>query len=416
MANDKPIINKQLTTKKMKLTLPRKQFLSALKVSAQGVQAKNLLPIMECLKFDLSANSDILTITGGNEEMYIVNTCQMAEPSTSDYSMCINAKDIVDAVSSIDDDEITLSTNDEEGVVEIQYKRGKLSYPFFSSDEYSVMPVGESDSKVSISEEVLAHLINKTIKFIGNSSLYPQTHGVYFNVGGYADGIVECASTNAKSMACKVSVSDIDTSGCLDRSVFILPLKTCQSVIKILPSNPAADKMVDISFSEKNITVSISGAATTGIVSIFSRSIEGIFPNYNGVIPKNNPIVIEMPKQDFVSAIDRVGKSLSKEYSVIEMKLSLSGIIPMVTFIADDRCTKTSGTESLDCVLCEGSSQKDMSIGLNKDYIKMVVSNISTSNVRMSFSAFNRPLRIDGYDGDEGIAIALMPYVTAGIQ
>lgn len=394
----------------MKLTLPRKQFLSALKVSAQGVQAKNILPIMECLKFDLPANSNILTITGGNEEMYIVNTCQMAEPSTSDYSMCINAKDIVDAVSSIDDDEITLSTNDEEGVVEIQYKRGKLSYPFFSSDEYSVMPVGESDSKVSISEEVLAHLINKTIKFVANDPLRPVMNGINFNIGGEGDGILVGVGTNGSSL-CKVSVSNINTDECKERQSFILPDKTCQVVLKTIPSNPSPDKMVDISFSEKNIAIEIGSVGGIGGVYIFSRCIEGRYPNYNSVIPKNNTIKIELCKSDFISAISRVSKSLNKDVRLISMNLSLSAIVPEITIAGSNLDFNTSGEESLDCIVEDDSARENMCIGLHKDHIGVAIANASTPNIKMSLLSPTRSILIEGYDGDEGVTILIQPMI-----
>lgn len=393
----------------MIIKLNRKQFLSALKISAQAVNPKNLLPIMECLKFDLTVNSDILTITGSNEELRIINSFQMNEPSDGEYSICINSKDLVDAVSSIDDEEITISTNDEMEVVEVQYKRGKLSYPFFSSDEYSIMPISDMDSTVSISEEVLSHLINKNIKFIGNDALRPTINGINFNIGGEGDNIVVCVATDGQKL-CKVSVSDIDTSGCGETNSFILPNKACQVVSKSISTNPS-EKMVNISFSEKNIKIKIGQQGGIGGISIISRCIEGKFPNYNSVIPKNNATKIELPKSDFISAIGRVSKSLPINVNLLKMNLLLSGIVPEVIISGEDLDSNKEGKESIDCIIHDDSMRENMVIGLHKDHIGTAISNASTPNVKMSFGTNVTPMLIEGYDGDEGITMLIMPFM-----
>ena len=204
---------------------------------------------------------------------------------------------------------------------------------------------------------VLLGGINRTVFSTADDELRPVMNGIYFDIT--TEDITMVATDGHKLVRCKT----LSAKGS-ERAAFILPKKPAGLMKNLLPKEQGN---VVIEFDDRNAVFTLEQ------YRMVCRLIEGRYPNYNSVIPQNNPYRVTVERALLVGALRRVSIFSSQSSSLIKLKLQENQMV----ISAQDIDFSTSAEETLICQY----SGNPMSIGFNSTFLIDILNNIVASEV-----------------------------------
>jgi DNA polymerase-3 subunit beta len=246
----------------------------------------------------------------------------------------------------------------------------------------------EDTTFIELSSSVLANAINKTIFATGNDELRLVLSGVFCEL---SPDDVTFVATDAHKL---VRYKRMDTKS--DNSVsFILPKKPLNLLKNILASQNIP---VKVEYNRTNAFFSFQK------INLICRLIDGKYPNYDAVIPTDNPNKLTIDRQLLLNSIKRV--SIFANQSTHQIRFKLSG--QELVLSAEDLDFSNDAKERLTCSY-EGD---DLEIGFNSKFLLEMLNNTDTDEVRLEMSAPNRAgilLPVNNENKDEDILMLVMP-------
>lgn len=351
-----------------------------------GVLANNSsLPILEDFLFEVGEGQIKIVASDLDNTISTIIQAEASEPGR----VAIPAKMLLDSLKSFPDQPLTFLINEENFGIEIASGYGKYKLTGHDPDEFPRLPELDDASSFDVDASILFSGINKTIFATGNDDLRPVMSGVFMQVG--PDHMTMVATDSHRLV--RYRRNDVKAS---EDASFILPKKPLNLLKNLLGYH---DGMVGIRFNTKNASF------TFDQIILVCRLIEGRYPNYEAVIPKENPYRLSMSRQDLMSSIRRVAIFSSR--STNQVKLSIHGSELQLT--AEDPDYSNSASERLTCQY-EG---EDMDIAFNSKFINEMLSNLETDRVHLNMSAPNRAGILlpdsETSDSEEDLLMLVMP-------
>jgi DNA polymerase III subunit beta len=351
-----------------------------------GVLANNSsLPILEDFLFEIEEGQIKVFASDLDNTISTIMKAEASEPGR----IAIPAKMLLDSLKSFPDQPLTFLINDENFGIEISSGYGKYKLTGHDPEEFPRLPEIEDASSFEVDSSTLFSGINKTIFATGNDDLRPVMSGVFMQVG--TDHMTMVATDSHRLV--RYRRNDVKAS---EDASFILPKKPLNMLKNLLGY---FDGNVGIKFNAKNASFTFDN------IILICRLIEGRYPNYEAVIPKENPFELTMSRQDLMNSIRRVAIFSSK--STNQVKLSIHGSELQLT--AEDPDYANSAAERLTCQY-EG---EDMDIAFNSKFISEMLSNLETDRIHLHMSAPNRAGILlpdqDNSDKDEDLLMLVMP-------
>jgi DNA polymerase-3 subunit beta len=369
----------------MKFIVSSSLLLKNLQALSGVLNPSNTLPILDDFLFELK--DETLQITASDLETTMTVTVPLTM-SEEPGIITIPAKILLDTLKTFTDIPVTFTINVENMGVEISAGEGKYKLSGHKSDEYPQTPLLENATSLSINSSILVSAFNKTIFATGNDELRPVMSGVFCEltpddiifVATDAHKLVRYRRTDAKS---ENSVS------------FILPKKPLNQLKNILSGD---DFPVKIEYDQTNALFEFEN------VTLICRLIDGKYPNYEAVIPTENPNVLITNRSILLNTIKRIAIFANQSTHQVRFKISGQELI----LSSEDIDFSNEATERLSCNY-EG---EDMEIGFNSRFFLEMLSNIDNEDVRIEMSAPNRAgliLPVDNENKDEDILMLVMP-------
>ncbi|MBO5185571.1 MAG: DNA polymerase III subunit beta [Prevotella sp.] len=280
----------------MKFTLSSTALSSKLIALSRVINSKNSLPILSDFVFEIEDN--ILYLTASDSENMMKTTMELIE-SDGNGSFAVGNHDLLEAVKGFSEQPITFEVNQQENIARISYQNGMFSLPVESADEFpKAQEISGDAHTITIANNLLADNINRSLFAMAQDELRPVMNGIYFDLKSDCLSIV--ASDGHKLVRNNVLSIKSDTP-----ASFIMPKKPA-TLLKNLLGKDGGD--VTIRFDERNAEINYGD----GIV--ICRLTEGRYPNYNSVIPQNNPNQLTVDRVSLLSALRRV-QPFSNGYS-----------------------------------------------------------------------------------------------------
>jgi len=349
------------------------------------INASNTLPILDDFLFELKDNA--LTITSSDLETTMSVTIDI-ENAGEPGSIAIPAKILFDTLKTFADIPVSFSINEESLMVELSAGEGKYKLSGHKSDEYPRTPSLEDTTFIDLSSSVLANAINKTIFATGNDELRLVLSGVFCEL---SPDDVTFVATDAHKL---VRYKRLDTKSANSVS-FILPKKPLNLLKNILGSQ---DIPVKVEYNRTNAFFSFQK------INLICRLIDGKYPNYDAVIPTDNPNKLTIDRQLLLNTIRRVSIFANQSTHQIRFKLSGQELI----LSAEDLDFSNEAKERLAC----SYDGDDLEIGFNSKFLMEMLNNTDTDEVRLEMSAPNRAgilLPVNNENKDEDILMLVMP-------
>ena len=369
----------------MRFTLSSTALSSKLIALSRVINTKSSLPILSDFVFEVDGNT--LRLTASDSENMMKTSVELNE-SDDNGTFAIGSHYLLEAVKGFSEQPITFEVNREENLAKIIYQNGQFSLPIEDADEFpQALQVGDGANVITIASGMLADNINRSVFATGDDPLRPVMNGIYFDLTQECLTIV--ASDGRKLVRNKVLTvaSEVPAS-------FILPKKPTL-LLKNLLGKDGGD--VTIKFDDHNAEISFDDCV------IACRLIEGRYPNYNSVIPQNNPHRAIIDRALFISALRRVSVFSSQSSSLIKLSLSEN----QMKISAQDIDFSTSAEETIACQY----GGNPMSIGFKSSFLIDILNNISAQNIIIELADPSRAGVIvpEEQEEDEDLLMLLMP-------
>ena len=343
----------------MKFIVSSTGLFSRLQAISRVINSKNSLPILDCFLLELTDGT--LSITASDSETTLSTFIETNENDT-DGRFAVNSKTILDALKEIPEQPLTFEVSESMEII-VKYQNGKYSLMGQNADEYPQSAnLGSNAVHVGLGVDVLMNGINRSLFATADDELRPVMNGIYFDIT--TEDITFVASDGHKLVRNKSYKARGN-----EKAAFILPKKPATLLKNLLPKETGD---VQIDFDDRNAMFTLENYNMT------CRLIEGRYPNYNSVIPQNNPHRATIDRAAFVSGLKRVSVFSSAASSLIKLGLDMNTI----QISGQDIDFSTSAEETL---MCQYEGNK-MSIGFKSTFLIDILNNISSQEVVMELA------------------------------
>ena len=369
----------------MKFVVSSTALLSHLQAISKVINSKNTLPILDCFLLDLEGNK--LSLTAADSETRLTTSVEVSD-TEGKGKLAINARNLLDPLKELPEQPLTFDINDENLEIFIYFHNGKYNFIGQNGDDYpQPKELKESAVSLDIDPLVLYTGINRSIFASADDELRPVMNGIYFDIT--TEDLTFVASDGHKLVREKTLTAKGN-----ERASFILPKKPANLLRAILPKE---SETVEIKFDENNAYIKMSG------YTMICRFIEGRYPNYNSVIPQENPNKVTLDRLAFLNALKRVSVFSNQASNLVKLQLTEQSIV----ISAQDIDFSTAAEETISCQYA-GTA---MNIGFKSNFLIEILNNIPSTEISFELSDPSRAGLILPSENEENgdLLMLLMP-------
>lgn len=373
----------------MKFIVSSGELQKALQTVSGVISTSQSRPILENYLFEVEENS--LHITASDGETTLVTTLEVKSDETG--RLAVPAKTFQDFVKTFGEQPFTLSVKQAEdgngSILEILDEKDNFAVALDNAEDYPELPEFDASQSVTIPAGVLSEALSNTLFATSSDSLRPVMTGVLFQFGENETNFV---STDSHRLVVYKRTDLVAES-----MEFIMPKRPLSIFKNILA---ATEQDVLIEFSENMAKFSFGNNVWV------CRLIDGKYPNYSAVIPKENPNVLTINRNLLLNAIRRA--SIMSNKSTNQVRFKLSGNI--LHLHAED--TEFANKADMH-VPCDYHGE-DINIGFSSKFLTEMLSILRSDDITMKMSQPNRPgiiEPVDGLEENESLLMLSMPVI-----
>lgn len=340
-------------------------FLPSLAMVNTVVLAKNTLPILSDVRIETKADGNGGTyaeLMTSDSETWLQMKAPLTEAEVG-IVICIEAKGLLQALRNLGGKPVTMEIDDSKHIVKCDYGNGHFSLPYEDAQDFPLPMAAPDGAKTKLMDaKKMLTAIEKAGFATANDELRPVMNGVHFDF--LPTCMISVASDGhklAKYADLTITCDEIEPSG------FTMPKKPCSTLLNVLGSTVAGD--IKVMFNDRCFTVNNTQ------FKMSARLIEGRYPNYDSVIPKDNDRIVTIAKNDFVAALKRVLPMGNANSELVALSFSMG----MMTISAEDFDFSKSASENVGC----DYAQDEFTIGFKGSTLLQLLQNIDTDNVKV---------------------------------
>lgn len=328
-----------------------------------GVVTTNpVVPILENFLFEIK--DSMLTITASDLQTSMITEIHVE--AKEDGNIAVPARILIDTLKNLPEQPVTFSIDHDTYAVEISSDNGRYRLAGENATDFPKIPTVSNPTSVDMSTEVLASAISNTIFATSSDELRPAMTGVFINL---SDTNTTFVATDGHRL---VRYRRVDIASGSPASL-IIPRKALNLLKSTLPSENIS---VSVEFNQSNAYFKF------GQIKMICRLIDERFPDYENVIPADNPNIMTIDRQDLLSSLRRIAIYANK--TTHQVRLKLTGSELMIS--AEDLDFSNEANERLSCE----HDGEDIEIGFNAKFLVEMLNNLSCKEVSLKFSAPNR--------------------------
>lgn len=370
----------------MKFSVSSADFLKQLQLASGTISSNPVLPILDDFLFILKDGR--LTIAATDLETSIITELSVNEEKEG--KVAVPARILVDTLKALPAQPISFSVDDDNFNIEITSSVGKYKLAGENGDDYPNLPEAENVDSIALQSNMLIQAINKTLFATSNDELRPAMTGVYFQV---ELNKLTMAATDAHKLV-KFTFNNLSSEV---NTSFIVPKKGLNLLKGALP----VGEEVGLSFNKSNAFFQF------GNTQLICRLIDARYPDYNAVIPVDNPNILTISREDFQSSLKRIAIFANKTTNQVVLGIDNGRI----SISAQDLDFSNEATESLPCTY-EGDQ---IEIGFNAKFLVEMLGVLDSDEVKMELASPTRAgilLPTEEAEG-ESILMLVMPVMLS---
>lgn len=303
---------------KMKFSIINSELSGKIAMVQKVINSKNVLPILDDIIF--TVKEGFLYLTASDSEN-MLSTRVLLPETDGEASFGVNAKSIAEAVKNIASEaELTFEVDmDGKKTLKVTYPSGVFSMPVDGAEDFPVQPGLNSDiiTRFVITDSLLAANIGRTLFATAQDELRPVMNGIFFDL---TEACLAVVASNGHTLIRDRILSikaEKTEDGTVKSGSFILPKKPA-GVLKNILTKTGTE--VTVTFDDRNLEIVTDG------FTLKARLIEGRYPNYNSVIPQNNPNIMTVNRQDMLAALRRITPFSNSASNLITMSVGAESL------------------------------------------------------------------------------------------
>jgi len=371
----------------MKFSVSSSELLKQLQVASGAIASNPVLPILEDFLFTIEGNKLMIAAT----DLQTSISTSIDVNADQNGSVAVPARILLDTLKALPQQPITFTIDDDTYAIEITSAYGK--YKLAGEDGGDFPPISEptQEDSVKMPASSLSKAISKTLFATSTDELRPAMTGVYFQLDFNKATFV---ATDAHKLV-KYSFSNVESSV---STTFIVPKKALNLLKNGLPSG---ESEVTIAFNDKHAFFSFDNT------KLVCRLIDSRYPDYNAVIPVDNPNLLSLGRSDFQNSLKRIAIYANKTTNQVILNISADSL----NISAQDLDFSNEATEQLGCTY-DGDP---VTIGFNAKFLVEMLSVLESDEVKVELSSPTRAgilLPVEEVEGEE-ILMLVMPVMLS---
>lgn len=368
----------------MRFTLSSSILNNQLQTLSRVINSKNSLPILDCILFEVGDGQ--LTLTASDKENVLTSVLSLDECDGGGV-FALPAHTILDAVKELPEQPLTFDVDTESYALKILYQNGMYQFVAQNGDEFPKASEITGDTCITIGAAVLVNNITRSLFATAQNELHPIMNGVYFDLT--ADCLAIVASDGHKLVRNRNYTVKSEQP-----ASFVLPKKPA-TVLKNMLGRSDGD--VVLKFDNNNALFAVDNASLT------CRLIEGRYPNYNSVIPADNPNTLTVDRKSLIGALRRVLPFASESNLLVRLHLEPGKLV----LSSEDIDFSTSAKETM---TCDYNSNR-IDIGFKGSSLNEILSNLESDEVTIHLADPSRAGVIEPtvQPENENVLMLIMP-------
>jgi DNA polymerase-3 subunit beta len=339
-----------------------------------------VVPILENFLFDIQDSN--LTVTASDLETSMITTLHVE--ARENGRIAVPARILLDTLKNLPEQPVTFTIDEETYTVEISSDNGRYKLSGENATDFPRVPEVTGGTPITIGSSILSRAINKTIFAVSNDELRPAMTGIFVQLS--PENITFVATDGHRLLRYRREDVSSESS-----TSFIIPRKAFNLLKSSLPTDQ----------SEVKVAVNASNAYFTfGNVRLVCRLIDERFPDYENVIPRQNPNKLTIDRLDLLGSVKRI--SIYSNKTTHQVRLKLAGSELQIS--AEDLDFSNEASERLSCQY----DGEDMEIGFNARFLTEMLSNLDSEEVSMELSTPNRAGLLMPSTNDEGESVLML--------
>ncbi len=370
----------------MKFSVSSTELLRHLQLAGGAIGSNSVLPILEDFLFAIEDNRLIISAT--DLETSIITSMEVM--SDADGQVAVPAKILVETLKALPQQPITFNVDEETFAIQITSAYGKYRLAGENGADFPSIPQPENVDKTVIPGAALLKGVNKTLFATSGDELRQAMTGVYFQVDFNKLIMVATDAHKLVKYTYHGITSDVSTS-------FIVPKKGLNLLKNALPSG----EDIQVAFNKSNVFF------TFGDTKLICRLIDARYPDYNAVIPVDNPNLLTASRPDLQHSLKRIAIYANKTTNQVILNINDGSL----TISAQDLDFSNEATEQMTCTY----DGEPLTIGFNAKFLVEMLSVLESEDIRMELSTSTRAgiLSPTEKEENEDILMVVMPVMLS---
>ncbi|MEB9507033.1 DNA polymerase III subunit beta [Bacillus anthracis] len=375
----------------MEFIVNHKHFTQALSDVSKAISTKAIVPILSGIK--ITADQSGITLIASDSNIFIEKFIPSAiddEQITTILqagTIVVPAKYFIEIIKKMPSDIVIKSKNEQ--TITIQSGEITLNLNGFPANEFPNVPQIDDYTEIQIETKQLIDAFKQTVFAVAKNESRPVLTGVHIELD---HNKLICAATDSHRLAIRETLISTNM-----KANCIVPSATINELLKLMNSNL---EFVSIYLSESHIIF------TFGTTTLYSRLIEGKYPNISTLIPNEFQTVINIDRQRMLQGVDR-SSLLASEWANNNVNLEIVNESTIQISSNASQIGKISETQQIDVI----QGKKQLNISFDGRFMLDALRAIKEETVTLSFSGSMRPILIEA--GTQSAAIHLISPVRA---
>ncbi|HDR7261166.1 MULTISPECIES: DNA polymerase III subunit beta [Bacillus] len=375
----------------MEFIVNHKHFTQALSEVSKAISTKAIIPILSGIK--ITADQSGITLIASNSNIFIekfIPSSMDDEQITTTLkagTIVVPAKYFIEIIKKMPSDIVIKSKNEQ--TITIQSEEITLNLNGFPANEFPNVPQIDDHAEIQIETKQLIDAFKQTVFAVAKNESRPVLTGVHIELD---HNKLICAATDSHRLAIRETLISTNV-----KANCIVPSATINELLKLMNSNL---EFVSIYLSESHIIF------TFGTTTLYSRLIEGKYPNISSLIPNEFQTVINIDRQRMLQGVDR-SSLLASEWANNNVNLEIVNESTIKVSSNASQIGKISETQQIDVI----QGEKQFNISFDGRFMLDALRAIKEETVTLSFSGSMRPILVEA--GTHSAAIHLISPVRA---
>lgn len=352
--------------------------------AVNGVITSNpVVPILENFLFEIKDSK--LQITASDLQTSMIT--ELNVESKESGSIAIPAKILLDTLKNLPEQPVTFTIDEETYSIELSCDNGRYKLSGENATDFPKVPSVVNGETLDIASHILSRAITNTIFAASNDELRPAMTGIYVSIN---DSSITFVATDGHRL---VRFRRVDVAS-EDSNSIIIPRKALNLLKSTLPTD---NTNVKIEFTPSNAYFSFKN------IRMICRLIDERFPDYENVIPVDNPRLMKVNREEFLNSLKRISIYANKTTHQVRLKITGSEL----QISAEDLDFSNEANEKLKCDF----TGEAIEIGFNAKFLMEMVNNLDSNELNLRLSEPNRAGLLSPTDGDENedVLMLVMP-------